>query len=46
MVKTTCYKCNIEIELEDEDENAVHPFCADCENDFDDWFAQQLRMFK
>lgn len=46
MVKTTCYKCEAEIELEDENENAVHPLCEDCGDDFDDWFAQQLRMFK
>jgi hypothetical protein len=46
MVKTTCYKCEAEIQLEEEDKDAVHPLCADCDNSFDDWFAQQLRMFK
>jgi hypothetical protein len=46
MVKTTCYKCETEIELADEDEFAVHPMCADCQSSFDEWFAGQLRMLK
>lgn len=40
-VKTECYKCDTEIEVEDIGQ--VHPLCAECENEFDDWFATALR---
>jgi hypothetical protein len=40
---TTCYKCEAEIEAF---VGQVHPLCEECAEDFDDWFAQQLRMFK
>jgi hypothetical protein len=42
MVKSTCYKCEAEIELDDEDEFAVHPMCDECQSSFDNWFASQL----
>lgn len=44
MAKTTCYKCETEIEVEDE--NTVHPLCEECELEFDDWFTRQLSVFK
>jgi PHP family Zn ribbon phosphoesterase len=40
MSKTTCYKCETEIEVEDL--TVVHPLCADCANIFDSWFQEQL----
>jgi hypothetical protein len=40
---TTCYKCEAEIEAF---VGQVHPLCDECQEDFDDWFTQQLRMFK
>ncbi len=39
---TTCYKCETEIKAY---VGQVHPLCGECENDFDDWFSQQLKMF-
>ncbi len=41
MVKTECYKCATEIEAEDE--LSVHLLCSECQEDFDDWFASELR---
>jgi hypothetical protein len=41
--KTNCYKCAIVIMAPQGD---VHPLCVDCQESFDDWFAQQLRMFE
>ena len=41
--KTTCYKCAKSIMAKPAE---VHPLCLDCQESFDDWFEQQLRMFK
>jgi len=43
MSKTTCYKCEAEIEIESE--FAVHPLCDECQASFEDWFSQQLQVF-
>jgi hypothetical protein len=40
MVKTTCYKCDTEIEVISD--RLVHPLCENCEEDFDSWFAKEL----
>jgi hypothetical protein len=40
-VKTECYQCDAEIEVEDITQ--VHPICEKCENEFYDWFATALR---
>jgi hypothetical protein len=39
---TTCYKCETEIVAE---VGQVHPLCESCDESFEDWFAEQLRMF-
>jgi hypothetical protein len=44
MEKTTCYKCEDEIEVPDL--TIVHPLCQECEGDFDNWFTEQLGVFK
>jgi hypothetical protein len=41
--KTTCYKCEVEIEIDYE--LAVHPMCDECQSDFEDWFSKQLAVF-
>lgn len=38
---TTCYKCECELMAP---KGVVHPLCVDCEETFDDWFAEQLRL--
>lgn len=43
LVQTTCYKCECELMAP---EGIVHPLCASCEEDFDDWFSRQVSMFK
>lgn len=40
--KTNCYKCAVVILAPQGD---VHSLCAECQDDFDDWFASQLSMF-
>lgn len=40
MVKTECYQCEAEIEVEEAKQ--VHPLCADCQNEFDDWLQTEM----
>jgi hypothetical protein len=40
MVKTTCYKCDKEIEVLSD--RTVHPLCGECQESFDDWFQREL----
>lgn len=35
-----CYKCKGALGYNPED--TVHPLCASCQDDFDDWFRNQL----
>lgn len=44
MVKTTCYKCETEIEVISD--KVVHPLCGNCEEDFDDWFQRELNAIE
>lgn len=39
--KTECYKCEVEITAT---AGQVHPLCAECEEEHDRWFAEQLGM--
>lgn len=39
MEKTTCYKCDTEIEAT---HGEVHPLCSACDKSFEDWFALAL----
>ena len=41
--KTTCYKCEKPIEAI---KSEVHPLCDSCEDDFMDWFNNQLDIFR
>jgi hypothetical protein len=41
--RTKCYTCEIEIMARI---GEVHPLCADCQIEFDDWFQRQLSLFK
>jgi hypothetical protein len=41
--QTECYKCQSEITAFI---GQVHPLCDECQKDFDDWFEQELRVFK
>lgn len=41
--KTTCYKCDTEIEAV---VGQVHPLCVECGEDFDDWFERELGIFR
>lgn len=41
-IKTDCYKCQTET---DSYEDAVHPLCDSCQEDFQDWFWRQLTIF-
>jgi hypothetical protein len=43
-LEAECYKCEAKIEVESE--LLVHPLCADCEEDFNDWFLHELGVFK
>jgi hypothetical protein len=40
---TDCYKCTKKIMAL---QGMVHPLCDNCQGSFDDWFAQQLKMFE
>lgn len=40
MTKTSCYKCQAEIEVEEA--TTVHPLCEACEQSWLDWFNEQL----
>jgi hypothetical protein len=40
---TTCYKCENLIMAE---RGAVHPLCGECSKSFEDWFEEQLKVFK
>lgn len=40
---TTCYKCPTKIMAMI---GEVHPLCVNCQTSFDDWFQQQLGLFK
>ena len=42
MEKTTCYQCEIEIEVENLE--VVHPLCGDCQNEFDDWLQNEMMV--
>jgi endogenous inhibitor of DNA gyrase (YacG/DUF329 family) len=41
-ITTECYKCSSPT---DSYENAVHPLCDTCQEDFEDWFSTQLSIF-
>lgn len=40
MIKTECYQCETEIQVQEITE--VHPLCADCQNEFDDWLQNEV----
>lgn len=40
---TTCYKCPTKIMAMI---GEVHPLCADCQNNFDDWLEHELGLFR
>ena len=40
---TECYKCDTKIMGF---VGQVHPLCGECQESFDDWFEQQLRIFR
>lgn len=40
--QTTCYKCECELLAP---KGEVHPLCAECQDEHDRWFAEQLRAF-
>lgn len=40
MAKAECYDCDAEIEVKDD--TVVHPLCAECQNEFDDWLQNEL----
>jgi Zn finger protein HypA/HybF involved in hydrogenase expression len=42
MAKAECYDCDAEIEVEDS--TYVHPLCAECQNEADDWLQTQMLL--
>ena len=44
MVKTTCYKCDKEIEVLSD--RTVHSLCGECQESFDDWFQRELNAIE
>lgn len=41
-ITADCYKCSAKT---DTYEDAIHPLCDDCHEDFQSWFWKQVGMF-